>query len=331
MRVLAGDIGGTKTLLQIVDCANNARRVVAENRYASGSYDGLVSMLREFLGSAGLDRASQIHGACFGVAGPITDIANAQRAQLTNLPWEIDTADLARALGTERVRLINDFQAIGYGIEALAPHDVVVLQEGAEIPRAPRVVIGAGTGLGVGILVWQRDHYEALPTEGGHADFAPTDELQTDLLRYLRETTGHVSYERVLSGPGILNIYSYLCAGAGQQSDLAAARQADDPAAAIASAALEGKDKLARRALDVFVMIYGAEAGNLALTCLARGGVYIAGGIAPKLIDKLGEPAFMRAFNDKARMAAVTATMPVRVVMNPAVGLLGASLAAGRL
>ncbi len=331
MRVLAGDIGGTKTLLQIADITESERRIVVERRYASSAFDGLVPMIREFLAASGSDAAAPVHAACFGVAGPITNVFAAQQAKLTNLPWEIDTDVLARALGTSRVRLINDFQAVGYGIEALAPDDMVVLQQGIETPHAPRAVIGAGTGLGVGILVWQQDHYEALPTEGGHVDFAPTSALQADLLRYLMERFGRVSYERLLSGPGIVNIYSFLCAGAGQSAPLSAAMQAEDPAAAVTHAALQRHEELALRALEIFVTICGAEAGNLALTCLAHGGVYIAGGIAPKLIAKFRELVFLQAFNDKGRMSIVTAAMPVRVVMNPGVGLLGAALAASRL
>ncbi len=331
MRVLAGDIGGTKTLLEIVDVTAGGRRVVAQGRYASTAYDGLLPMIREFLGTAGAGVATPLNGVCFGVAGPIVDVGTGQCARLTNLPWEVDTAVLAHGLGAGNVRLINDFQAVGYGIEALASKDLAVLQEGSEVRWAPRAVIGAGTGLGVGILVWQHDHYEALPTEGGHADFAPTSPLQMDLLRSLMDRFGRVSYERLLSGPGLVNIYSFLCAGAGETASLRAVMEAQDPAAAITHAAHEQRDALAVGALDLFAEIYGAQAGNLALTCLARGGVYIAGGIAPKIIAKLREPVFVRAFNDKGRMSALTVAMPVRVVMNPEVGIIGAALAASRL
>jgi len=331
MRVLAGDIGGTKTLLQIVDLAHGARHVVAEQRYDSSAYDDLIPMIREFLRIGRVESRTPVHGACFGVAGPIADAGAVQHAKLTNLPWEIDTTSLAQALGTERVRLINDFQAVGYGIEVLTPDDVAVLQEGAETAHAPRAVIGAGTGLGVGILVWQQGCYEVLPTEGGHTDFAPTSPLQIDLLRDLMARFGHVSCERLLSGPGIVNIYSFLCAAAGESKALRAVMETEDPAAAIAHAAIVQREELAARALDLFVTVYGAQAGNIALTCLAHGGVYIAGGIAPKIITKLKESPFLRAFNDKGRMSALTTAMPVRVVMNAKVGLLGAALAASRL
>ncbi len=331
MRVLAGDIGGTKTLLEVAEVGVSARRVLAQGHYPSTEYDGLLPMIREFLGAAGAGTAASLHSACFGVAGPIVDVSTGQCARLTNLPWEVDTAVLAHGLGITRVRLINDFQAVGYGIEALGSGDLAVLQEGSEIAQAPRAVIGAGTGLGVGILVWQHDHYEAIPTEGGHADFAPTNGPQLDLLRSLMDRFGRVSCERLLSGPGLVNIYSFLCAGAAEAARLQAVIEAQDPAAAIARAAQEQRDALAVRAMDMFAEIYGAQAGNLALTCLARGGVYIAGGIAPKIIDMLKTSGFLRAFNDKGRMSVVTAAMPVRVVMNPGVGIIGAALAAGRL
>ncbi|MHB8348433.1 MAG: glucokinase [Acidiferrobacterales bacterium] len=331
MRVLAGDIGGTKTLLEVADVSLGARRVVAQGRYPSAAYEGLLPMLREFLGTAGAGAATSLYGACFGVAGPIVDIGAGQCAKLTNLPWEVDTEVLAHGLGIGRVRLINDFQAVGYGIEALAPVDLAVLQKGSELPQAPRAVIGAGTGLGVGVLVWQNDHYEALPTEGGHADFAPTNALQMDLLRSLMDRFGRVSCERLLSGPGLVNIYTFLCAGAGETAGLQTVLEAQDPAAAIAHAAQEHGDALSVRALEMFAEIYGAQAGNLALTCLARGGVYLAGGIAPKIINTLRGSAFLHAFNDKGRMMTLTSAMPVHVVMNPAVGIIGAALAAGRL
>lgn len=331
MRVLAGDIGGTKTLLEIADVAPGAHRVVAQERYASSAYDSLLPMIRDFVAGAGAGKLSTLHGACFGVAGPIVESGAGQCARLTNLPWEVDTAVVAHGLGMTRVRLINDFQAVGYGIEVLGSSDLEVLQEGTELAQGPRAVIGAGTGLGVGILVWQHDHYEALPTEGGHVDFAPTSPVQIELLRWLMDRFGRVSYERLLSGPGLVNIYSFLSSNAGEGSALQAMLATEDPAAAVARAAQDGSDALAARALHMFAEIYGAQAGNLALTCLARGGIYLAGGIAPKIIAALKAAPFLRAFNDKGRMAVLTASMPVRVVVNQQVGLIGAALAASRL
>ncbi len=329
MRVLAGDIGGTKTLLEIAEVSPGAHRMIAQARFASNAYDGLMPMVHEFLATAGAGAAGAIRSACFGIAGPLSD--DGECARLTNLPWEVDAAVLRHGLGISRVRLLNDFQAVGYGIEALVPADMTVLQEGREMPRAPRVVVGAGTGLGVGILVWQQDHYEALATEGGHADFAPADALQAGLLLSLMERFGRVSWERLLSGPGLVNIYAFLDARADHQAGRRTVLEAEDPAAAITRAALEEREVRALQALEMFSAIYGAQCGNLALTCLARGGVYLAGGIAPRIIAALKEPAFLRAFNNKGRMSTLTASMPVRVVMNPGAGIIGAAIAAGRL
>ena len=329
MDVLAGDIGGTKVLLQVVHRDSGKNNVVAEQRYDSHAYPGLTPMVQDFLQSARLPAPPR--AACFGIAGPITPTAAGQSAKVTNLPWEVNSAELAREFKIEKLKLINDFQAVGYGIEALSAEDLVTLQAGTAAPRAPRAIIGAGTGLGQGILVWQQDHYETIATEGGHADFAPADAWQLGLLQYLRQRHEHVSYERVVSGQGLANIYSYLRDSASQsiliKKDLLAS---SDPAAAISFAAGSG-DPLASQALGHFVDIYGAQAGNLALTAGATGGVYIAGGIAAKIIDRLASGNFMRAFLNKGRMSVVLEKIPVQVVMNPKVGLIGAALAACRL
>lgn len=331
MRVLAGDIGGTKVLLQIAELGRDRYQVVHERRFFSGAYPAFEPIVREFMQTC--PPHLTIDAACFGVAGPISMTEGHQCASLTNLPWQIDSTALAAELKTPKVRLINDFQAAGYGIEALRPDDLVTLQTGEPRPRAPRNIIGAGTGLGQGILFWEQDHYEVLATEGGHVDFAPTDELQVDLWRYLKKHFDRVSYERVVSGPGLVHIYTFLreTGIAPESPEVAAAMDSGDPAAAISQAGLAGHDELARRTLDLFVTLYGAQAGNFALTTLPTGGVYIAGGIAPKIIDKLTDGTFMRAFLDKGRMADLVAKMPVHVVMNAKVGLIGAALAAGRL
>lgn len=335
MRVLAGDIGGTKTWLRIADFStgSNRGRVLYERRYESHSYPSLIPMLHEFLISAGGGAAPSLNKACFGVAGPITQAIAGQIVRVTNLPWEIDSMSLAREVGIERVRLINDFQAIGYGIEALADKDLAVLQDGQPRPDAPRAVIGPGTGLGVALMIRQNDHYEVLSSEGGHADFAPADALQVQLLLYLMERFGHVSYERILSGPGLVHSYDFLREQHPEQAsaDLVHAMEIADPAAAITEFALAGKDALATQAVDLFITVCGAYAGNLALIALAYGGVYVAGGIAPKIIERFKSGAFLRAFTNKGRMSPLTGAMPVRVVLNPQVGLLGAALAASRL
>lgn len=333
MNILAGDIGGTKTWLRIAEfnAELKSSRVVREQRYPSRDYDGLVPMIREFT-NAEKEHSMSISRACFGVAGPIAQTAHGQRVKVTNLPWEIDTKSLSEETGIEKIKLINDFQAVGYGIEALEDSDLAVLQAGETQAHAPRVVIGPGTGLGMAIMVWQQDHYEVIPSEGGHADFAPADALQIQLLNYLMKRFGHVSYERVLSGPGIVNIYKFLRdQHSGQISvELAATLNADDPAA-ITQAAMSGQHPLATQAVDLFVSICGAYAGKVALIALANGGVYIAGGIAPRLIENFKSGILTRSFNDKGRMSPLLADLSVKVVLNSQVGLCGAALVASRL
>ncbi len=325
--VLAADIGGTHTRLCIAHCERGATRIVSERTYASAAYSRFADVLRGFLsGAAG----NTIAAACFAAAGPIRETPAGQTVKVTNLPWEIGAAALAREFGLPKVRLVNDFQAIGYGIEELAESDFAVLQPGNPVAHGPRAVIGAGTGLGQAILVWQGDRYEVIATEGGHADFGPTDDLQIELVRYLIKECGRASYELILSGPGLARLYAFLRArGSTPESRaLAEAIAAGDPAAAITQAALEHNDALANQALDLFVRIYGAQAGNLALSAGATGGVYLAGGIAPKIIAKLKGGAFLDAFRNKGNMSPYVANIPVRVVMNPRVGLIGAVMAA---
>lgn len=329
MRVLAGDIGGTKTLLQIADIFPNSFRVVYEQAYESQRYPEFQLLAKEFLKSAATHVDLILSSACFGVAGPVTG----REARITNLPWRINADACARELKISNVALINDFQAVGYGIDGLAEADVVSLQEGSEQAGAPRVVIGAGTGLGEGLLVWSGDRYEILASEGGHVEFGPTDELQIELLKYMRTRFDRVTYERVVSGPGLVNIYSFLREREPKRESavLANTLNEGDAAANITRFALEKNDELARQALDLFCAVYGAQAGNLALTCLAQGGVYVAGGIAPKIIDKLKDGIFMQAFRNKGRMAPLLDAMPVRVIVNPKVGLIGAALMAARI
>jgi glucokinase len=327
MRLLAGDVGGTKTWLALMEPHGGELRTVVEERYDSRAFGRFPDLLQAFL-----DRhagTGAIHAACFAVAGPV----QGDEVRVTNLPWHLAARPVRNILGTPRVRLINDFQAAGYGIDGLHQNDLAVLQGGTRRAGAPRAVIGAGTGLGQGILVWQTDHYEPLATEGGHADFGPTDEEQVELLRHLQRRSGHVSYERVLSGPGLTNIYAFLRERSPERASpqILQALESGDAGALISDAALAGTDPLAERSLDMFVAIYGSQAGNLALTCLASGGVYVAGGIAPKILPRLQSGEFMRHFLAKGRMSELLADMPVQVVTNPKVGLLGAALAASRL
>ncbi|BAN35117.1 glucokinase [Sulfuricella denitrificans skB26] len=321
--LLAGDIGGTKTLLQIFESGGG---VLAERRFDSASYASLNQIIAGLLSDF---PSLPLAAACFGVAGPV----EGGKSNITNLPWQIDEASIAMEFKIPQVRLINDFQAVAYGIEALECQDLATLQAGAPHASGVRAVIGAGTGLGEGFMVWQEGYYEAFPSEGSHADFAPVDALQIELLLYLAARFGHVSYERLVSGPGLVNIFEFLRDSRGQQAtvELQAAMKAGDPAAAISDCAMGGKDDLAVAALDLFARIYGAEAGNLALKVLAHGGVYIAGGIAPQIMGKLEDGTFLRAFADKGRFAGLLGDIPVHVVLNPKVGLMGAARVAERI
>lgn len=329
MTVLAGDIGGTKTLLQLSEPVTDGFKVIFEKRFVSAEYAEFDHMLDDFMNET-VKHGNTPGAACFGVAGPVSG----RTARTTNLPWTLDAGKLEKQFNIPRVRLINDFQSIGYGIEALKAEDIVTLQAGKEVSHGTRAIIGAGTGLGHALLVWQDRHYEVVACEAGHTSFAPTDDLQIELLQYLRKHYTHATWERAVSGRGLVNIFEFMLAtNKGIETDaLKTARQNDDPAAAISRFALGGKDKLAVQTLDLFVRLYGAQAGNLALTGLATGGVYIAGGVAPKIIDKLRDGAFMSAFIDKEeRMQDLLKAMPVRVVINSNVGLLGSAVAAARL
>lgn len=323
--VLAGDIGGTKTLLQLVEVSGEKQHTLHERRFDSAAYGDFNAIVGEFLAAA----VQPVAAACFGVAGPIYG----ESAKITNLPWTINAGAVGAEFGIAWVQLINDFSAVGHGIEVLHLDDLVTLQAGEEAQHGTRAVLGAGTGLGEGILLWQGDHYQALPSEGGHVDFAPTDDDQIGLLQYLQPQFGHVSYERILSGSGLVKILEYVTEASLAKATpaLQTAMLENDPAAAISEYGLDERDPAALKALDMFVAIYGAQAGNLALTLLASGGVYVAGGIAPKIIAKLKHGGFMRAFNDKGRFAALTQRIPVHVVMNQKVGLMGAALVAKRL
>ncbi len=329
--VIAGDIGGTKVLLELAVVSSEGVHVLHKRLFKSADYGDFAVLVRTFLQDLPADRKPS--AACFGVAGPVISSDAGQQAALTNLPWHIATREIAGMTGIDKVGLINDWGATGYGIEALRPDDLVVLQAGTPQPQGVRALIGAGTGLGEAILCWCQDHYEVISTEGGHVDFAPIDKLQVELWHYLTERLGRISYERLLSGAGLVRIYSFLRerGDAPETPALANAVAEGDAAAAISRAAMSGGDELAQKALDLFVSIYGAQAGNLALTTLAHGGVYIAGGVAAKIIDKMRDGTFMRAFRTKGRMSLLLETIPVYVATNQEVGLMGAALAASRM
>lgn len=336
MLVLAGDIGGTKTLLQLGRFSTGQTRaeVIAEQRFDSHAYPAPGPMVEDFLHCHqpdGTDRADI--RACFGIAGPVTQDSEHQQATLTNLHWQLDSLSLTREMGLKQLALINDFQAIGYGIEALCDEDLSPLQQTAAEENGPRVIIGAGTGLGVAQLFATHNGYEVFSSEAGHLDFAPQSDNEDALLKFLRKQYAHVSYERLLSGMGLENIYRFLLAmqSGEDHTHSDTLLSSEDPAAAISQQALYDDTSLAAHSLKLFCEIYGAMAGNMALTALATGGVYIAGGIAAKILPALQQGDFIKAFNAKGRMSHLTQAMPVHVITNPEVGLLGAALAASRL
>jgi glucokinase len=348
MTILAGDIGGTKTLLQIAknQGPKNVPVVLYEQRYVSAQFPEFDEMLRDFLVAAHQANVPMPEAACIGVAGPVLrDKGGNTIAKVTNLPWSLDANKLSVKFHLRQLRLINDFQAVGYGLEALSDDELVVVQAGEpDIQNFPPcALIGAGTGLGQGLLVWKGNadsgHYEVLGSEGGHADFAPGSTEQRGLLQFLvqqkqlAKQPERVCAEDVLSGRGLVNVYHYFTAQFPEQVNplFTQAMLEGDAAAMVSEAALSGADPLAERALNLFIEIYGTQAGNLALIYMATGGVFIAGGIAPKIQSRISAGPFLAAFQDKGPMSAMMKKIPVRLVMNPQVGLKGAALIASRL
>lgn len=320
--ILAGDVGGTKTALALFERTPGGVRLVRDAVLLSRSVDALETAIARFLADG---PPVVVDAACFGVAGPVVE----GRATATNLAWEIGEHALAAAIPAKRVRLLNDLEAAGHGVLQLPDSAFAVLQPGAR--RGDNLaLIAAGTGLGQALIVRDGDRRQVIASEGGHADFAPRTELEDDLLVFLRREFGRVSYERVLSGPGLVNIYRFLreTGIAAEAAAVAAAMRADDPAAIITTHGLAGTDALCARALDVFVGVYGAEAGNLVLKALALGGVLIGGGIAPRILPRLAAGGFLAAFRDKGRLARLMADIPVRVVLDPRAPLVGAAVVA---
>ncbi|NCJ06399.1 glucokinase [Synechococcales cyanobacterium C] len=325
-RIIAGDIGGTKTLLRLEQKTGSERQTLGESLYVSANYAHLNDIVADFLHQVGGERPQ---AACFAIAGPVVS----GTSQLTNLSWYLEEHQMSKALEIPQVRLINDFAAVGYGILALQPEDQVILQDQPRVAKAPIAVIGAGTGLGQALLIWQGQDYDVLAIEGGHSDYAPRTDLEIGLLQYLRRRHHRVSVERVVSGQGIYAIYEYLrdTQVAPESADIKARMAEQDPAAVITQAALAGLDPLCQKTLNLFVSAYGAEAGNLALKSLPYGGVYIAGGIAPKILPSLQDGCFMDSFMDKGRLNTLLATLRVTIILNSKLGLIGAALYAHRL
>ena len=340
--ILAGDIGGTKTTLALFDWKIERVDPVREQTFASADYKALGEIIEEFLlpavepkqdedaGEAPPEpeKPPSIDAACFGIAGPVIE----NTSKTTNLPWVVDGADLSKRFSIPQVRLLNDLEATAYGLLVLTPDETDVLNAGSPpATKGAMALIAAGTGLGEAILYWDGTTYKPMPSEGGHCSFAPMSELEMELLRYVRTHHTHVSYERVLSGMGLHTIYEFLRdTKRNEPTWLAEKLKVGDPPAIIGEAGLKKQAEIAVQALDMFAAIYGAEAGNLALKALALDGLYIGGGIAPKLLAKLKDGTFMKAFTHKGRYKKLLATMPVRVITNPKAALLGAASVAAR-
>jgi glucokinase len=322
--ILAGDIGGTHTRLALFDPGEERLTPLGLRVYQSRKYEDLGEIARDFLGG----RRERIAFACFAVACPV----QGGRCETPNLAWVVDSNELASGLSLDSVEIVNDLVANAYGIEVLEEDDFEVLSSGTRMEGGNAALISAGTGLGEAGLFRDRSLYRPFASEGGHSDFAPRGELEVELLRFLGAQFGHVSVERVLSGPGLYNIYRFLRERShdpepGWLSDQIAA---GDPPAVITQEALAGRSETCGRGLDLFVSIYGAEAGNLALKFMATGGVYIGGGIAPKIVGKLKDGAFLESFRDKGRMRPILESVPLRVILNDKTALLGAANVARR-
>jgi len=342
--LLAGDIGGTKTILRLVESQEGGDRKVPqqttlhEQTYPSQEFADLVPMVRQFLDAAKSN--SKPEKACFGIAGPVVN----NTSKLTNLSWILEASRLEQELQVAKVALINDFVAVGYGVLGLSDQDLHTLQPGSPDANAPIAVIGAGTGLGQGFVIPQSPNYRVFATEGGHASFSPQSPLEFELLQYLLEKyhINRVSVERVVSGMGIVAIYQFLRDRKIYQESPALAEihqawereigkehKSVDLAAEISKAAVK-QDVLAQKTLELFVAAYGAEAGDLALKLLPYGGLYVAGGIAAKILP-LMQQGFLPAFLRKGRMNSLLEQVPVRIVLNPQVGLLGTAICAAQL
>jgi glucokinase len=320
MKVLAGDIGGTKTKLGIFSSETGAHHSLVQDTFPSGKYDSLEAIVKEFMEGKDAD----ITRASFGVAGPVLE----GRAKITNLSWVIKEKSLSQALGGIPVRLLNDLNAIAHAVPLLGPDDLESLNPGEPEEEGAIAVIAPGTGLGEGFLFWDGNRYQPSASEGGHVDYAPTNEEELDLLRYLMERNDHVSYELICSGLGLPNIYAWLKDGdrfsepewLRSQLD-----QADDLTPVIVRAALEESIELAVAALERFVSVLGSEAGNLALKILATGGVYLGGGIPPRILPYLKKDIFLQAFVRKGRFSNLLSKVPVHVIVHPEVALFGAA------
>jgi glucokinase len=329
--ILAGDIGGTKTNLGLFTEESDGLRLQRFAAFHSSDFSGLGPVVGRFLGEEGA-AGKDLAAACFGIAGPVVD----NRVETPNLAWRVDGTALAAEirLPEERLLLINDLVATAEGIPLLSTAELAVVQSGTAHSQANRVLLAAGTGLGMALLPWAGDHWLPVPSEGGHADFAPRTEEEIGLLVWLRKRLGgHVSLERVLAGPGLVHVYDYLRdeEGLAPAPDVEARLEKEDPAKVISEAGIAEAAPLYTRALAIFAGIYGAAAGNLALVGTAEGGVYLGGGIAPKILPALATAGFREAFAAKGRLRGYLERIPVQVILNDRTALLGAARRAAQL
>ena len=321
--ILAGDVGGTKVHLALYNFANGRLQPVRDEKFPAHNFASLDAVVEEFV-SDGPEKKEDIIGACFGCPGPVRD----GRLKLTNLPWILDERDLERSLEIPNISLINDLEANGYGIPELTPEAIFTLHNGDPEASGHAGLIAAGTGLGEALLVWDGKKHRPIPSEGGHCDFAARSNREIALLEYLRSTlNGRVSWERVVSGLGIKNIYAFLrdVEKINEPGWLHDRMAAEDPNAVISQCAEDGSSSLCFETMKVFSGAYGAEAGNIALKVLATGGIYLGGGIAPKILQTLRNGTFMQAFLDKGRLSPLLQSIPVRVILDDSCALLGAA------
>lgn len=318
--ILAGEIGATRTRLAAFETEGSRLNCVVEKTYPSQKHEGLAGLMADFIKTEGIP----VHSACFGVAGPV----RGGRSKISNLPWIIDARELTKQLKLNSVGLLNDLEAYAYGIDGLDSKDFIPLSDGSEDADGNRAVISAKTGLGMAGLYWDGFRHHPFACEGGHADFAPRNELQTELLVYLQKKYGRISCERILSGPGIKNIYDFLRdAHKAEEPDWLRAQigAAPDPPALISQLALEGKSAICDQAMSIFVSVFGAQTGNCALNFMSTGGIFIGGSIAAKIVPKMKDPVFMESFLDKGRMGALLKDVPVKIVINDDCGMIGAA------
>jgi glucokinase len=319
--ILAGDVGGTKVHLALYSFDRGQLVHVRDERYPANEFFGLQEIVQRFLAESS---NPEITAACFGVPGPV----RGGRLRLTNLPWTLDSRELSAGLNITHLFLINDLEANGYGIPELTPDQIFTLNEGDPSAVGNRALVSAGTGLGEGVLVWNGKTHIPMASEGGHCDFAARNPLEIELLSWLMQKySGRVSFERVVSGPGLTNVYTFLRDQKHMEEPawLRQLMEAEDPNAVIGEVGEEGKSELCAKSLEMFAASYGAEAGNMVLKVLAAGGMYLGGGIAPKMLKTMRGGAFMQAFTDKGRLSEVLIHTPVRIILESRAALMGAA------